>query len=57
MRLAYKLMTDHGMRAHDIDRTIKRVAIAVFFITEDEKDIAEETAILKQSNRLRMEQA
>jgi hypothetical protein len=54
MRLAYRMMSDHGMRSHDIDRVIKRVAIAVFFVTEDDELLEREIEVLRQANRLRV---
>lgn len=54
-RLAYKMMSDHGMRAYDIDRNIRRVALAVFFVTEEDKLVEQEFEVLKQAGRIRMD--
>lgn len=54
-RMAYRLMQEHGMRAHDINRYIKRVALAVFFITDDDLFVRREEQVLRQENRLNMD--
>lgn len=54
LRMAHRMMVEHGMRAHDITRNIERVALAVFFVTEDDIEIQREEAILMAGGRLNL---
>lgn len=51
-RMAYRMMSEHGMRAFDIQQNIKRVALAVFFVTEEDIEIQREEAVLTAAGRL-----
>jgi hypothetical protein len=53
-RMAFRMMSEHGMRAFDIQANIKRVALAVFFVTEDDLEFKREEQLLQASGRLNM---